>query len=90
MKPRYLGFSRDFVWKRRISATKWSQSGLCWRSVLGLYLFQLLTELVLSHIIQLPQAIDLAQCELAFSKITQARLAVVLRYVLIGAGSSLI
>jgi hypothetical protein len=67
MNPRYQGFSQDFMWKLLISVTKQSQSGLRRRGVLGLYLFQLIAELILPDIIELSQTIDLAQRELAFA-----------------------
>ena len=67
-----------------------SQSWLGWRCVLGLDLFQFLAELVLPHVIELAQPIDLAQRELALAQISQPRLAVVLRPILVGLGRALV
>ena len=55
-----------------------SHYGLWWRCVLILYLFEAFRKLILSHVIELAQLIDLAQCEFGLAKIMQPRLAVVL------------
>ena len=45
--------------------------------------FEFLLKLVLPDVVELAQAIDLAQSELGFPKIVQSRLAVVLRNILV-------
>ena len=72
-----------------VLVTKLSQRGLCWWRILGLYALEFFLEFVLADIVQLPQAIDLPQCELGFAQIAQARLAVILRHILICCRGSL-
>ena len=62
---------------------KSSNHGLSRRSVLSFHPFEFLLKLVLPDVIELAQAIDLAQSELGFPKIVQSRLAVVLRNILV-------
>lgn len=63
---------------------KLSHHGLRRRRILPLDFLQLLAKLVLPDVIELSHAIDLSQCELAFAKIMQTWLAVVLSHILVG------
>ena len=57
--------------------------GLGGGSVLGLYPPEFFFELIGSHIVEAAQFVDLPQCELGLSQISQLRLGVVLTHVLI-------
>ena len=64
--------------------------GLCWRCVLGLYTFEFLFELIGPDVVEATQFVDLAQGKFGLAQISQGRLGVVLRYILIGSRCTLI
>ena len=70
--------------------TKLLHHGLGWWCVLGLDAFEFFLELILPDVVEMAQAIDLTQSEFGLAQISQARLAVVLGHILIGARSWLV
>ena len=56
---------------------------MCRGRILGLHPFEILFELVGSHIVEAAKLVNLPQCELGLAQITQLRLAIVLAHILI-------